>query len=97
MEQLFENKNFIELNEKLRNQLWNLITYDAASLEDIKQCSKTIHQLRKAGNANYPEENYTLVTSLIIRINENENISFSEVNELLTSVLNLRELPEIAI
>ena len=32
MEQLFENKNFIELNEKLRNQLWNLITYDAASL-----------------------------------------------------------------
>jgi hypothetical protein len=97
MEQLFENKNFIELNEKLRNQLWNLITYDAASLEDIKQCSKAIHQVRKAGNANYPEENYTLVTSLIIRINENENISFSEVNELLTSVLNLRELPEIAI
>ena len=97
MKQLFENKNFIELNEKLRNQLLSLITQDASSLDDIKQCSKAIHYLRKAGNANYPKENYTLATSLITKINKTENISFNEVNELLISVLNLRELPEIAI
>ena len=97
MKKLSEDKYFIELKKKLKNQLWNLIISDKASVDDIKQCSKVIHHLRKAGNANYPEENYTLVTSLIIRINGTENISFSEINELLVAVLNLRELPEIVI
>ena len=97
MKKLSEDSDFIKLNKKLKNQLWNLIICNKASLDDIEQCSKVIHHLRKAGNANYPEENYILVTSLIIRINRNENISFSEINELLVAVLNLRELPEIVI
>ena len=97
MKKLSEDKDFIKLNKKLKNQLWNLIISDKASVDDIKQCSKVIHHLRKAGNANYPEENYILVTSLIIRINGTENISFSKINELLVAVLNLRELPEIVI
>lgn len=97
MKKLSEDKYFIELKKKLKNQLWNLIICDKASLDDIEQCSKVIRYLRKAGNANYPEENYTLVTSLIIRINETENISFSEINKLLIAILNLRELPEIVI
>ena len=97
MKKLSEDKDFIKLKKKLKNQLWNLIISDKASVDDIKQCSKVIHHLRKAGNASYPEENYTLVTSLIIRINGTENISFSEINELLVAVLNLRELPEIVI
>ena len=97
MKKLSENKDFIKLKKKLKNQLWNLIIIDKTSVDDIKQCSKVIHHLRKAGNANYPEENYILVTSLIIRINGTENISFSEINELLVAVLNLRELPEIVI
>ena len=97
MEQLFQNNDFIKLKKKLKNQLWNLIICDKASVDDIKQCSKVIHHLRKAGNANYPEENYTLVTSLIIKINTTKNLSFSEINELLIAILNLRELPEIVI
>ena len=97
MKKLSEDKYFIELKKKLKNQLWNLIICDKASVDDIKQRSKVIHHLRKAGNASYPEENYTLVTSLIIKINTTENLSFSEVNELLIAILNLRELPEIVI
>lgn len=97
MKKLSEDKYFIELNKKLKNQLWSLIISDETSLDDIKQCSKALHHLRKAGNANYPEENYILVTSLIIKINTTENLSFSEVNELLIAILNLRELPEIVI
>ena len=97
MEQLFQNNDFIKLNKKLKNQLWSLIISDETSLDDIKQCSKALHHLRKAGNASYPEENYILVTSLIIKINTTENLSFSEVNELLIAILNLRELPEIVI
>nr|DAW44346.1 MAG TPA: hypothetical protein [Caudoviricetes sp.] len=97
MEQLFQNNDFIKLNKKLKNQLWSLTISDKASVDDIKQCSKVIHHLRKAGNASYPEENYILVTSLIIKINTTENLSFSEINELLIAILNLRELPEIVI
>lgn len=97
MKKLSEDNDFIKLKKKLKNQLWNLIICDKASVDDIKQCSKVIHHLRKARNANYPEENYTLVTSLIIKINTTKNLSFSEVNELLIAILNLRELPEIVI
>lgn len=97
MKKLSEDNGFIKLKKKLKNQLWNLIISDKASVDDIKQCPKVIHHLRKAGNANYPEENYILVTSLIIKINTTENLSFSEVNELLIAILNLRELPEIVI
>ena len=97
MEQLFQNNDFIKLNKKLKNQLWSLTISDETSLDDIKQCSKALHYLRKLGNSNYPEENYILVTSLIIKINTTENLSFSEVNELLIAILNLRELPEIVI
>ena len=95
MKKLSEDKYFIELKKKLKNQLWNLIICDKASVDDIKQCSKVIHHLRKAGNASYPEENYTLVTSLIIKINTTKNLSFREVNELLIAILNLREWSEI--
>lgn len=97
MEQLFQNNDFIKLDKKLKNQLWSLTTSDETSLDDIKQCSKALHHLRKIGNSNYPKENYILVTSLIIKINTTENLSFSEVNELLIAILNLRELPEIVI
>lgn len=97
MEQLFQNNDFIKLNKKLKNQLWSLTISDETSLDDIKQCSKALHHLRKLGNSNYPEENYILVTSLIIKINTTENLSFSEINELLIAILNLRELPEIVI
>ena len=46
MKKLSEDKYFIELKKKLKNQLWNLIICDKASVDDIKQCSKVIHHLR---------------------------------------------------
>lgn len=97
MKKLSEDSDFIKLNKKLKNQLWNLTISDETFFDDIKQCSKALHHLRKIGNSNYPEENYILVTSLIIKINTTKNLSFSEINELLVAVLNLRELPEIVI
>lgn len=97
MNKLLNDNNFIELNGKLRNQLSRLTTEDRASFDDISHCTKAIQCLRRVRDAEYPEENYPLVESLLIKINKNEHISFAEIMVLLISILNLRELPKVII